>query len=522
MSEVAEVVVVGAGPVGLAAAIDLAQQGVSVVVLDQDDRLATGSRAICWAKRTLEIFDRLGIGERVAAKGVTWKVGRLFHKDREVYAFDLLPEPGHERPAFVNLQQYYVERYLLDRAHALGDRIELHWRHRVTGVEQGDDHATLEVATPDGRQSLRARYVLACDGANSTIRRRMGLAFKGEHFEERFLIADVRMTAFLPAERWFWFEPPFHDGGSTLLHKQPDDLWRLDFQLGAQVDPEAEKQPERVRPRIEAMLGHDDFALDWVSVYRFRCCRLERFVHGRVVFVGDSAHVVSPFGARGGNGGIHDVDNLCWKLRAVLRGEAPEALLSTYDEERGRGADENVTHAARATRFMTPKSEVERLFRDEVLDLAVTHPFARKLINSGRLSVPCALTGLALQTPVTDERTDLPLPGTVCPDAPLLSAHGADWLLRHLGGGFALVAVSDAPLPAVAGVRCVQVHPEGTVSAAGLVDAEGLAAERYGSGVLYLVRPDQHIAARFEVWDAVAIERALARATGRLHEGTSP
>src|SRR5690606_1065642 len=143
------VAVVGAGPVGLVAAIDLALHDVDVLLLDDNDMVSTGSRAICWSKRTLEILDRLGCGERMTAKGVTWKVGRLYHGEREIYSFDLLPEQGHKMPAFINLQQYYVEEYLVERARELEERIELRWKNRVVGIERLPDHVRLEVETPD-------------------------------------------------------------------------------------------------------------------------------------------------------------------------------------------------------------------------------------------------------------------------------------------------------------------------------------------------------------------------------------
>ncbi|HEY9347664.1 MAG TPA: FAD-dependent monooxygenase, partial [Inquilinus sp.] len=320
------VAIIGAGPVGLAAAIDLALHGVPSVVLDDNDVVSVGSRAICWSKRTLEIFDRLGIGARMLAKGVTWKVGRLFHRDREVYAFDLQPEPGHKMPAFINLQQYYVEQYLVERCADFPGLIDLRWKNRVTGVEPGGDGVRVQVETPDGGYAIEAGYLLACDGVRSTVRHALGLDFIGQAFEERFLIADVEMKVGFPPERWFWFEPPFHSGQSALLHKQPDDIYRIDLQLGPDADPEAERRPERVIPRIRAMVGDRPFELDWVSVYNFQCRRLQRFLHGRVIFLGDAAHVVSPFGARGGNGGIQDADNLAWKLALVLQGEAPPAL----------------------------------------------------------------------------------------------------------------------------------------------------------------------------------------------------
>ena len=505
------VAIVGAGPVGLAAAIDLALHGIGSVVLDESNIVSTGSRAICWSKRTLEIFDRLGIGDRVVEKGVTWKVGRLFHRDREVYAFDLLPEAGHKRPAFVNLQQYYVEEYLVDRARDFPELIDLRFMSRVTRAGQDGDHAWVDVETPEGTYRLTADYLVACDGVRSTVRRTLALDFVGRAFEERFLITDVEMAADFPSERWFWFEPPFHDGQSALLHKQPDNIYRIDLQLGPDADPEVERQPERVIPRIKAMVGDRAFEVDWISVYSFQCRRLERFVHGRVIFAGDSAHIVSPFGARGGNGGIQDVDNLCWKLAAVLKGAAPSTLIESYNAERVHGADENILNSARATSFMTPKSPNERLFRDEVLALAGSYPFARQLVNSGRLSRPCSLAGFQLGTSDAADISGDMIPGAPCLDAPARGCNGRDgWLLDHLGGDF--VALGFGTLPATPdGVRRLIVGDAGDIA-----DPQGLIAARYGGapGVVYLIRPDQHVAARFLDPSAAAIADALHRANG--------
>ena len=323
------VAVVGAGPVGLATAIDLAQQGVRTVLLDNDDTVSTGSRAICFAKRTLEIFDRLGCGDRMIEKGVSWNVGKVFLHDDLVYTFNLLPETGHARPAFINLQQYYVEGFLAERATEL-EQLQLRWKSTVTGVTQHDDHVELQIETPDGNYSLKAQYVVAADGARSPMRKSLGLDSHGRTFKDRFLIADVKMKAPFPTERWFWFDPPFHRNQSVLLHRQPDNVWRIDFQLGWDADPVAEKAPERVIPRVKALLGEDaEFELEWVSVYTFSCLRMDSFRHGRIIFAGDSAHGVSPFGARGANSGVQDADNLAWKLRLVLNGDAPPALLDT-------------------------------------------------------------------------------------------------------------------------------------------------------------------------------------------------
>ena len=277
------VVIVGAGPVGLSTAIDLAQQGLQVVLLDDDDSLSVGSRALCFAKRTLEIFDRLGCGDRVTDKGVSWNVGKVFFKDKPVYSFNLLPEGGHQRPAFVNLQQYYVEGYLLECAQQYPN-LEIRWKNKIVGVSNDEEEVLLTVETPEGRYQIAAAYMVACDGSRSPVRSMLGLESKGRVFQDRFLIADVKMKAAFPTERWFWFDPPFHPNQSVLLHREADDVWRIDFQLGWDADPVLEKTPEKVIPRVRALLGDDvEFELEWVSVYTFACMRMDKFRHGRVI-----------------------------------------------------------------------------------------------------------------------------------------------------------------------------------------------------------------------------------------------
>jgi len=524
------VVVVGAGPVGLALAIDLAQRDIPVVLLDNDNTLSTGSRAICFAKRTLEIFDRLGCGDRMVDKGVSWNVGKVFFKQEQVYAFDLLPETGHARPAFINLQQYYVEGYLAERAAQL-PLIDLRWKNKVAGVEQHDDHVTLTIETPDGPYQLEADHVAACDGGRSAMRQLIGQESKGRIFRDRFLIADVKMNYDGPAERWFWFDPSFHPNQSVLLHRQPDGVWRIDFQLGWDANPDEEKKPENIVPRVKALLAHSamkdaDFELEWASVYTFACLRMDRFRHGRVIFAGDSAHGVSPFGARGANSGVQDAENLAWKLAAVVAGHAPDALLDTCADEREYAADENIRNSTRATDFITPKSDISRLFRDAVLELAKTHPFARTLVNSGRLSVPATLHGSTLNTPDAETFAGQMVPGSAATDAPLVRPDGGPtWLLRELGQNFtALVVVggeSDALVRSLEGVAATDVplkvlrlaSPGGSAGDS-LVDRAGLAAQRYDlrPGTVYLFRPDQHVCARWRKPTAAQVGAAIKRA----------
>jgi len=515
------VVIVGAGPVGLAAAIDLGQRGVPVLIVDDDHTVSVGSRAICYAKRALEILDRLGCGQQVVDKGIRWNVGRVFFKDELVYRFDLLPEPGHRRPAFVNLQQYWFEQYLVERAQEIPG-VELRWDSRVVDVSSGAHNVDVTVATADGDYTISCDWLVAADGSRSTVRKLLGVEWEGQVFHDRFLIADIHMTSDFPTERWFWFDPPFHPNQSTLLHRQADDVWRIDFQLGPDADPDEEKKPERIMPRLRAMLGEAaKFDIEWASVYTFACRRMQHFRHGRVIFAGDAAHVVSPFGARGANSGIQDADNLAWKLDLVVRGDAPDELLDSYDFERTRAADENILNSTRATDFITPKSNVSRTFRDAVLALARDHPFARRMVNSGRLSVPAVLSDSPLNTP--DRDLDFAcgpgamVPGAPAADAPIKGLDG-DWLLDYLGGDFVLLEfgatlpAGDVAALAASSIPCrvVQVG-EASHGGSTLEDARGLAATRYDArpGTVYLVRPDQHICARWREFDVARVRAAI-------------
>lgn len=530
------VVIVGAGPVGLATAIELAQSGVSVVVLDDDNTVSVGSRGVCYAKRTLEILDRLGVGTPCVDKGVSWNVGRTFFREEEVYNFNLRPQDDHKRPGMINLQQYYLEEYEINRAKELPN-LDLRFKNKVVSVNPDGQGATLQVETPDGIYSLETDWLIVADGARSGIRRMMNLEIDGRIFMDRFLIADVVMKADFPTERWFWFDPPFHPGQSVLLHRQADNVFRIDFQLGWQADPEEEKKPEKVIPRIKAMLGDDrEFDLEWVSVYTFQCRRMNSFTHGHVLFVGDAAHQVSPFGARGANSGIQDADNLCWKLKLVIEGKAPPSLLDTYSEERVFAADENLLNSTRSTDFITPKSKMSMTIRNAALSLARDHTFARALVNSGRLSVPSVLTESRLNTPDTAVFAGDMVPGAAMDDAPMQEDGKSFWLLDRVGNNFmALVYVNDptagdaatarvfksladAPIP----IEVVLVSPKAGVTTEGLrvfVDEKGRFAERFDAqpGTAYLIRPDQHVAARWRAFEVDSVKAALARATSNVH-----
>lgn len=509
------VVVVGGGPVGLALALDLGRRGTPVLVLDDHDGPGQGSKAICFSKRTLDIATRLGV-EGLARAGIVWKVGRVFHGAEEVYRFDLLPETGHRNPAFVNLPQPEFERALCEAiaaAREAGAPIEIRGGNRVTGVARHEDHAELEIDTPDGPYRVEAEWLVACDGARSPLRSMMDLSFEGRVFEDNFLIADVRMHADLPTERWFWFDPPFEGAGrSALLHRQPDDIWRIDLQLGWDIDRDAELDPARIRARVDAMLSSQtgavpDYELVWTSIYTFQCRRMTAFRHGRVLFAGDAAHQVSPFGARGANSGVQDAENLAWKLDLVHRGLAHEALLDTYAAERERAADENILHSSRATDFLTPRTTAARRYRDAVLRLARDHAFARPLVNSGRLSIPCAYAEMPAFGPDAIGGPAVTAPGSACVDAPVEEG----FVLDLLDGGFVLLSLGGEAAP--------DVTAHGLTARARHVGSPGadLAARYLGEAprAVYLIRPDQHVVARWPSFAEAQVCAALARAVGR-------
>jgi 3-(3-hydroxy-phenyl)propionate hydroxylase len=489
-------------------ALDLAARGVPSVVLDEDDTVSLGSRSICQAKHSLEIWNRFGIAQRMVDKGITWEQGEVYLRDKPIYRFNLQPEPGHKFPAFVNLQQYYVEEYLYERC--LADRlIEMRFRNKAVGVRPHADFVAVEVDTPDGRYTLEADWLVACDGVRSPVRHMLGLPYPGEVFHDQFLIADVRLLDELPKERRFWFYPPFHPTNSVLLHRQADNVLRVDFQLGRDADAEEEKKTGNIDRRLRLLFGPDArWEHEWNSVYTFTCRMMERFVVGRAIFAGDAAHVVSPFGARGGNGAIADVDNLGWKLALVLGGKAPATLLDSYCRERRAAARENILNSTRSTDFITPKFPASRAFRDAALSLARDFPFARALINSGRLSVPTLQPDSAIDTPDQDnDWAGGPGPGRAMLDAPL----GNGWLIDRLGRDFNLLTFGEDDVALPAGVNGVAVA------------GDGLVRQRYDArpGTAYLIRPDRYVAARWRNYGPAAVTAAFDRAMGRSPTGRS-
>lgn len=387
------IVIVGGGITGLTLACALAQFGVPAVLLDEDNTVGVkgaSSRGICYTQKSLEIFQRLGVYERIAAKGIQWSVGRTFAGNDEVYSFDLRQQSAYNlssQPPFVNIQQFYIEGYLVERIQELG-HVQLRWMNRVTGFAQDAEGATLTVTTPAGDYRIRADHVVDATGSHSPFRKWVGASVTAKKGDDRWCIADVRFNKHPPVERHTWIEAPFNENRAVWQHLMGDDVWRIDYQMAPDSDPAHVSREEVVRERLARQFGDDaEVEIVWVGPYAYRSECVDRMRHGRVFLMGDSAKVVSPFGARGGNTGIADADNLAWKLAAVMKGRAAPALLESYHEERHEAAQQNVQVTSRTGRFLRPSTPMEKRFRDAALSLAKQHPFARQFVNTGRMAI---------------------------------------------------------------------------------------------------------------------------------------
>lgn len=529
----APVVVVGAGPIGLTLALDLARHGVRVLLLESERQVSEGSRAIVFTRRSMEILQQVGADRAVSAAGLPWRHGNSFYRGQRVFRMEA-PQDDHDRfHPMINLQQQYLEEALLDQV-AAQPLVELRWGQKVTRLTQRADGAELEVDTPWGPYRQAAGWVVACDGARSALRGLLGLRMEGASYEGRFVIADIRIDLPLPTERLAFFDPAWNPGNTVLMHREPHGIWRIDYQLPPGETPEQALAPESLKARIDAqlaMIGHGGvpWEMDWCSVYSARAMTLPDYVVGRTVFAGDAAHLLPIFGVRGANTGFQDAHNLGWKLALVARGLAPEALLRSYSSERVGAAREIIAEAGKSTRFMTPPSHGFRVLRDAVLSLSLTEPFVAPLFH-WRTSRPHVHEHSPLNSPGDDRAlfTDGPAPGAPLPNVRL----GPDeFLLDHFGTAFWLLHfAADGPLPAPLAHelaawrgRGVAVQAIALRSAAGpaegaertLHDPDGRIAARLGlrrAGASLLVRPDQHVCARWLGLDAARLRAALQQA----------
>jgi 3-(3-hydroxy-phenyl)propionate hydroxylase len=531
------VVVVGGGPVGLTAAIGLANQGVPVVLLEADDSVCFGSRAICISRRSLEIAARHRAVDGFLKIGLPWTGGRSFYQDTEVLHFSMPQDENQKLPPMVNLAQYHIEQILLDRATELSHLIDIRWQTKLTRLDAGADGVKLHVSTPAGDYAVQADWLVAADGGRSFVRESLGLQLQGTSYEGRYVIVDILLDSPRPTERLAYFDPPCNPGSTVLVHKQPDNVWRIDYQLGEHEDPEQATAPENVLPRVQSlldMMGETaPWSPIWITIYKANALTLDNYRHGRVLFAGDAAHLVPIFGVRGANSGIDDADNLAWKLGHVITGQASDKLLDSYSSERVAAAHENLSHGTKSTEFMAPPSFAFDLMRRAVLSLAVKHPGVRSLINPRQTSA-IAYTHSPLNVPDSDTWLAGPAPGTVLPECPITRFENGQARLGHitdvLGHGFSLLHFDAQGTGSQALEICTQklqslgmpmqsisIAPQAARSNSPVQDHTGRLFALYGAqnGAVYLVRPDGHVLARWQNRAPAELTEAITSAISR-------
>jgi 3-(3-hydroxy-phenyl)propionate hydroxylase len=527
------VLIAGGGPVGLSLAALLAHHGVPCLVVEADASWCEGSRAICLSRRSLEILGWIGADRPVTAKGLAWVGGRSYFRDTEVLHFEMPSEPAERFAPMVNIQQYYVEQY----AHAAAWRaggVDVRWSSRVSAVRPQAAGVDVDCRTEDGgTHSIHADWLVACDGGRSTVREQLGLPLEGVQYEGRYVIVDIEQDTRRTVERLAWFDPPSNPGSTILMHRQPDNVWRIDYQVADDEDPLEAVKPENVLPRVQAhldMIGETaPWKPLWISIYNAKCLTLPRYRSGRILFAGDAAHLVPIFGVRGLNSGLDDAGNLAWKLALVHRGQAEDTLLDSYSSERVLATRENIAFGAKSTEFMAPPHHGFKLLREAALRLALVAPGVRSLINPRQTS-PVEYVDSPLNHP--DRAIDFAggaRAGMPAPEARLHTLQGMGHMTAFFGSSFVgLYFSNDAPPPAfvqviagasrstVAALRLVRVSARGAPDSGTVIDELGQAWQRYDAaeGTLYLIRPDGYVLGRWRgaALTRAAVEQALKRA----------
>lgn len=504
------VIIAGAGPIGMTAALTLASEGVPVLLVDRKDTFNDGSRAICIARSSFHILERIGALAPFKDKALGWTTGRSFYRGQQILEFQM-PDSADEkfRPMY-NLQQQYIEAYLWQAvsAHPL---IDTRWQTEVTAVSDLNDGVAITLRDPAGDYTLTADWLLAADGARSPIRAMRGLRLKGESYEGRYVIADVQMDHDYPTIRRALFDPACRPGGTVLIHRQPDNIWRIDYQLKDGETAEDAIREDTVRASVAAVLeeiGHKGaWDLEWWSVYSANTLALDDYRDGRIFFVGDSAHIVPIFGVRGLNNGLADAQNIGWKLGWVLTGRAGEGILDSYTPER-RGATLDVfANATKSTRFMTPPTRGWQILRDAALSLALDQPWAGQLANPRQMQ-PYTYADSPATLPDDPGFAAGPVPGAV---VPCLALGPQEFLTDRMGPGFTLISFGPAPQVDRSDLMVLELDPEG--SAAATFHAI--------PGSAWLIRPDLHIAARWhKTPTATTIGAAIDRIT--THQEARP
>ncbi|MFE3880310.1 FAD-dependent oxidoreductase [Kitasatospora sp. NPDC059146] len=505
-----DVLIVGAGPVGLTLAIGLARAGVDCRIIERDDAFRTaGVRGKGVNPRTLEVFDDLGVAARILDRGVLNLGIRTYEGARLVHEFDpgatRLPTPDRPYAGTLMIAQHQTEAVLRDRLAEYGVRVET-GSELTDCVQDSDDsrHADdardtagvlATVRQGDRTAQLRARFLIGCDGGRSTVRKLAGIPFLGETWEEeRFLMASMDLDGLDPDHMHLWNHPKFGGGAMAIVPMRQDGKWAVH----AAVDPD--EHGELPAPTLETfrrlfaeraglpgVLMHEPI---WSTVWRPTVRLVERYRDGRVLLAGDAAHCQSAAGGQGMNTGIQDAHNLAWKLAAVLRG-APEELLDSYQEERRpiARASLDATSAHHKAAFQGGGATV---MAEQFRTLAVQDT---------------DLTGLSIDYrggPLgrdLDDTTGIRA-GDRAPDAPCTTADGTPVRLFDLfrGPHFTLLAFGAHPAPADPSARPalqgLQDFPDlPGLRVAAVRDPDGHAARAYGlrGDAVVLVRPDGYV-----------------------------
>ena len=524
-----KVVIVGAGPAGMVTALELARHGVSSVLLSAELQFSQGSRAIVFTRRSMEILQQVGVAHRVTENGLPWRCGNSIYRGQKVFRMETPHDPDDRFFPMINIQQQYLEEYLHDACVA-NDLIDVRWGNKLVKAENIEGGVKAEIDTPEGTYTLETEWLVAADGGRSEIRSSLNLKLEGASFESIFVIADIRIDLPYPTERLAFFDPDWNRGNTILMHREPHGIWRVDYQLSPGETPEEALRPESLKERIDAqlkMIGFEGtpWEMDWNSVYSARTLTLPEYVHKRIVFTGDAAHLLPIFGVRGANTAFQDAQSLGWHLAFVIKGLAPEQLMQNHSTERVGAAREIITEAGKSTRFMAPPSRGFRLLRDAVLSLSLTQEFVRPLYH-WRTSRPHEYSSSGLNSPHDDNALFTGGPASGAPPQNVL-LQADNYLLDHLGGGFDLVYVADAQgIPSEIAQAVARIQQKGiplkltAISAqdtplAGahqtLQDPQQRFAHRYAvkAGGAYLFRPDQHICARWQQLDAARLLQSL-------------
>lgn len=502
----------------------LAEYGIESLTIEADDAYCTGSRAICMSRRSQEILGWVGADRALVDKGLGWTAGRSYFRDREVLHFDMPHDPAQRFAPMVNIQQYYVEEYAHQAMRRHGDRARLSWSSRVVGLEQGADGVTVQVEAGGRTHTVRADWLIACDGGRSTVRDLLGLTLKGMQYEGRYVIVDIEQESQRPTERLAWFDPPSNPGSTILMHRQPENVWRIDYQIADDEDADVAVKPENVLPRVQShldMMGETaPWKPLWISIYNAKCLTLDSYRHGRVFFAGDAGHLVPIFGVRGLNSGLDDAGNLAWKLAWVMRGGADEALLDTYSVERVHAARQNIAYGAKSTEFMAPPSYGFALMRDAVLRLALFDERVSPLINP-RQSSPISYDGSLLNA--VDGMPGLgaaAAPGQPAPELKLTKGDDVRHLSESFGQGF-VVAAFEVRGAAITSVRelCGELRAQAGLPPLGLIELNSVdgwqvlhdGTQCYGNPVnaIYVFRPDGYVMGRWSAADLAGVRGAL-------------